>query len=68
MGSDKHLVIITLYTHFRKYRGFRISVPEREMKTKYVFLIINHNVAESLVFIPLLLSLSDPLTLRTQLL
>lgn len=40
---------------------------ELGMKTKYIFLIIKHNI-DSQVFIFLLFSLSDPLTPRPQLL
>lgn len=38
------------------------------MRTKYIFVIMNPNMAEGQVYIPPLLSLSDPLVPRTHLL
>lgn len=30
--------------HLRNSKGFRGSVPETRMKTKYIFIILNHNI------------------------
>ena len=39
---DSHALLWPL--SFRKFQGFRSSVPETEAKIKYIFLIINHSI------------------------
>lgn len=51
VGSTSHFTNITKDTlishHWRNSTGFRSSVPEMGMNTKYVFLTINHNITPS---------------------
>lgn len=41
MSNKRHLYFSL---HLGNYKDFKSSVPEMGMKTKYMFLIINHNI------------------------